>query len=149
VTTTNRILASNELDESAKLFGIASTTGMTSVQAKAFVQAQLAGAGGDPGAALASGLASLTGIEDPTPVTTPAEGGPRLLENVLGLALRSKNLGRVPRPLPLPFPPRPSAPDPRRHSLVVLGCARAGVVNNISSAGVLVTEAGQSIQNNL
>jgi hypothetical protein len=31
----------------------------------------------------------------------------------------------------------------------VLGCARAGALGNISTAGVLVADAGQSIQNNL
>jgi hypothetical protein len=148
LTTTNAILGDRDLDGAAKLFGIASTTGMTGVQAKAFVQAQLSAAGGDAGVALSRGLASLTGIEDPTPVSAP-QAGATLLEDVVALALRSKSLGNVVRPLPLPVPPRPPAPDPRRHSLVVLGCARAGVLGNISTAGVLVADAGQSVQNNL
>ena len=43
----------------------------------------------------------------------------------------------------------PTGPYPPSYSLVVLGGSRVAAVNNVTSAGVLVLDAGQSIENNL
>ncbi|OKI51400.1 hypothetical protein [Micromonospora sp. CB01531] len=149
IDTTNKILAAPELDGTAKLFGVATTTGMTTTQARALVQAQLTAAGGDADAALARGLVALTGIEDVAPTATETGGAANLLEDVVGLALRSKLLGTVQTPPIIARPPVPRPVDPATRSLVVLGGSRVGVLNNITTAGVHVQDAVQSIENNL
>ncbi len=149
IDTTNKILAAPELDGAAKLFGLATTTGMTTPQAKALVQAQLTAAGGDADAALARGLVALTGIEDVAPTVGDSGRTGRLLEDVVGLALRSKLIGTVQTPPIVARPPVPRPVDPATRSLVVLGGSRVGVLNNITSAGVHVQDAAQSLENNL
>ena len=148
VDSSNRILAAPELDGAAKLFGIATLTGMTTIQARALVQAQLTAAGGDADSALARGLVGLTGVEDVAP-TVGTSGAANLLESVVGLALRSKLLGTVETPPIVARPPVPRPVDPATRSLVVLGGSRVGVLNNITTAGVHVQDAAQSIENNL
>jgi hypothetical protein len=148
VDTTNKILAAPELDGVAKLFGVATTTGMTTSQARALVQAQLTAAGGDADAALSRGLVALTGVEDVAP-TVAGKTTTTLLEDVVGLALRSKLLGTGQTPPIVARPPVPRPVDPATRSLVVLGGSRVGMVNNITTAGVHVQDAGQTVENNL
>lgn len=149
VDTTNKILAAPELDGAAKLFGVATTTGMTTPQARALVQAQLTAAGGNAEAALARGLVALTGVEDVAPTVAETSAPANLLEDVVGLALRSKLLGTVQTPPIIARPPVPRPVDPSTRSLVVLGGSRVGVMNNITTAGVHVQDAAQSVENNL
>lgn len=149
---TNRILNAPELDGVAKLYGVATSVGMTTLQARTLVHAQLTAAGGDAEVALARGLAGLTGIEDTSPAGAAAgpTPSPNLLEGVLGLALRSKLLGGlVTGPPIVARPPVPAPVDPRTRSLVVLGGSRVGVLNNITTAGVVVLDAAQTVENNL
>ncbi len=148
VLTTNAILTSRQLSAPAKLFGLATSSGMPAHQARAFVQSNLARAGGDQNAALATGLAEITGIADvggPTVTERVLAANP--VEDVVSLLLRNRAFTPV-RP-DLVAPPVPLAPDPRRSSVVVLGGSRVGVVGNVTTAGVHVHDAAHSAENNV
>lgn len=148
VHTSNAILSSRQLSAPAKLFGLAVSSGMPAHQARALVQSNLVRAGGDQSAALASGLAEITGIADltgPTVSDRVLDASP--VEDVVSLLLRKRAITPI-RP-DLITPIRPAPPDPRRHSIVVIGGSRVGVVGNVTTAGVHVHDAAHSVENNV
>jgi hypothetical protein len=151
VATSNQILGDKALSGSAKLFGLAVSSGLASHQARALVQAQLVRTGGDEKAALATGLGAITGLQEVGPTVTERLDAASPVEDIVSLLLRNRHFKAVEtidalRPVPLP-PVRP--PDPRAHSLVVLGGSRVGALNNVTTAGVLVNDAAQAVENNL
>lgn len=150
VVESNRILGDKGLSGSAKLFGLAVSSGLAPHQAKALVQTQLARTGGDETAALASGLSVITGIEDVGPTVSERVEAASPVEDIVALLLRNRHFTPV-RPIEpfRPVPPRPRPPDARSHSVVILGGSRVGAVNNVTTAGVHVHDAAQAIENNL
>jgi hypothetical protein len=129
---------------------------MPSHQARALVQSNLLRAGGDQKAALASGLAEITGISDlggPTVTERVLAANP--VEDLVSLLLRNRKITPLPLPHfpfpPFPFPPvpQPPLPDPRRKSIVVLGGSRVVVTGNATTAGVHVHDAAHSVENNV
>jgi hypothetical protein len=148
VLTSNAILSSRQLSAPAKLFGLAVSSGMPAHQARALVQSNLVRAGGDQSAALASGLAEITGIADltgPTVSDRVLDASP--VEDVVSLLLRKRAITPIRPDLIIPI--RPVPPDPRRHSIVVIGGSRVGVVGNVTTAGVHVHDAAHSVENNV
>lgn len=122
-----RILTDGGLSASAKLFGVAKSSGLPDTVARAMVSEHLTRNQGDAEAALRSGLGALTGVD--TPATTPAAGrakpGLPLLESVLGSVLDRGVLDVLPRepewwlgpvipavpPSPMPTLPGDRLPD--------------------------------------
>jgi hypothetical protein len=147
VATTNAILSSTDLGAPAKLFGLATSSGMPAHQARSLVQSHLVRAGGDEAAALASGLAEITGIADvagPTVAERVLRANP--VEDLVSLLLRNRSFTPIEPARVLPVR---RAPDPRRFSLVVVGGSRVGVTGNVTTAGVHVHDAAHSVENNV
>ncbi|MGS2617471.1 hypothetical protein ACVCAH_23535 [Micromonospora sp. LZ34] len=142
----NTILENRELPGSAKLYGMAVSAGLPAHQARALVQTQLARAGGDQTAALAGGLAVITGVVDVGPTVTERVERAHPVENLLAMLLRNRKFTPVGPPI-IAVPPPP--PDPRRHSMVVVGGSRVAATGNVTTAGVHVHDAAQAIENNL
>ncbi|MFB9316984.1 hypothetical protein [Cryptosporangium minutisporangium] len=158
VLVSNTILTSVELPSAAKLYGMAVSAGLAPHQARALVQTQLVRAGGNQTAALAGGLESLTGVAEVGPTVTEQVEAAHPVEGLLSLLLRNRRFTPVEPPLTGPSVIGPSTgpsviaappPDPKRHSLVVIGGSRVGAVGNVTTAGVHLHDAGQSIENNL
>jgi hypothetical protein len=146
VKASNTILANQSLSGAAKLFGMAVSSGLASHQARALVQSELARAGGDHGAALASGLASLTGIGEAGPTVTERIDQANPVEDIIALLLRNRRFTPVE---PLHILPLPLPPSARSHSLVIIGGSRVGAVSNVTTSGVHVHNAAHSIENNV
>jgi hypothetical protein len=147
LVTSNTILASATLSGAAKLYGIARNAGYTAHQARNLVQTHLVATGGVQDATLVAGLHDLTGVATDEPTVTSRVAQPNIMEEIVGLVLRNRDLVALPPPRPQPVPPPP--PDPRDFSLVILGGSRVGAINNVTTAGVYIHDAAQSIENNL
>jgi hypothetical protein len=143
----NLILADPDLNGAAKLYGMARLSGQSPNQARLLVQSKLVGAGGVQEAALAAGVRDLTGVAAAEPLIAEKVGKVNLLEEIVGLAIGDLSLG-VP-PLEESEPPPEPPPDPRDHSMVIIGGSRVGAVNNVTTSGVHIHDAQQSIENNL
>jgi hypothetical protein len=144
----NVFLKEPALKPQSKLYGIYLSIGRSEQDARQAVRAHMTAAEGDPEAALRSGLNAAFGIEyQGKTVAQPVERRP-LLEEVLDIAIGHPDILLPPEPLK-PFEPAAPPPDPRDHSLVVIGGSRVGVINNVTTSGVHIHNAGQSIQNNL
>jgi hypothetical protein len=126
---------------------MAVSAGLAAHQARALVQSQLARAGGDQTAALAGGLDVLTGVGEIGPTVTERVEAAHPVEDLLALLLRNRRFTPVGPALAAPVPAPP--PDPRRHSIVVVGGSRVGATGNVSTAGVHIHDAAQAIENNL
>jgi hypothetical protein len=147
LVTSNTILAAPTLSGAAKLYGIARNAGYTAHQARNLVQTQLVATGGVQEAALVTGLRDLTGVATDEPTVTESIARPNIMEEIVGLVLRNRDLVTLPPLQPILVPPPP--PDPRDFSLVILGGSRVGAINNVTTAGVYIHDAAQSIENNL
>jgi hypothetical protein len=146
VILSNTILANNDLPGSAKLFGMAVSAGLAAHQARALVQSQLTRAGGDQTAALAGGLDVLTGVGEIGPTVTERVERAHPVENLVSMLLRNRRFTPV---APALIAPIAVPPDPRRHSIVVIGGSRVGVTGNVTTAGVHVHDAAQAVENNV
>lgn len=151
VLTTNSILASKSLSAPAKLFGLATSSGMPAHQARAFVRSNLVRAGGDETAALATGLSDITGVGADLGGPTLAERAQAAnpVEDIVSLLLRNRAVFPLPHDRFSPVQPVAPRPDPRRSSLVVVGGSRVVAVGNATTAGVHVHDAAHSVENNV
>jgi hypothetical protein len=143
----NLILSDPDLNGAAKLYGMALLSGQSAFQARQLVQTKLVGAGGVQIAALASGVRALTGMEQTGATVTEQVGQINLMEEIVGLVLGGSSIVDAVEEEPAPAPAPP--PDPRDHSVVIIGGSRVGAINNVTTAGVHVHDAKQSIENNL
>ncbi|WP_298460925.1 hypothetical protein [uncultured Cellulomonas sp.] len=114
-----RILDEGGLSPTAKLFGIAKSSGLPETAARAMVSEHLVRNNGDADAALRSGLGVLTGVSAPPAAPAPGRASAvPLLESVLGSVLEQAAVevspGRLGVPHPFPtsptFPGRPTLP---------------------------------------
>jgi hypothetical protein len=147
----NLFLSDPALSPAAKLYGIYRATGKSEVEAKGSVKVHMAASGGDQQTALIDGLRTVTGIETgkPTVKYQAAQRTPLLEELVSEAIGRADTLPAAPDQAET----RPAAaappPDPRDHSVVIIGGSRVGAINNVTTAGVHVHDADQFIENNL
>lgn len=146
----NLFLDDNALTPATKLYGIYRATGKSELEAKNSVKVHLAANAGDDQGALIDGLRTVTGIETEKPTVKDQIKRASLLEDIVSVAIARPDILEVapdvfePRPRPVEPPP-----DPRDHSLVIIGGSRVGAINNVTTAGVHVHNADQSIENNL
>ncbi len=142
------VLLGAPLSDTAKVFGIAETAGLKGAAAEQFVKTQLAASKGDARAALSRAIATVTGVASASePTVRETVTTKTLLEEVVHLALKDKKLAPE-EESPTRTPP-PPPPNPRDHSLVLIGGGRLSAVNNVTTAGVYVHDADQSLENNL
>ncbi len=141
------VVLESDMTEVGKLYSLAKVAGYSDEEADQFMVAHLAKAAGDTAGALKKGIASITGVGVESPQVVAQISTTRLMEKVVQTVLRDKKF--YPELKVFEALPARVLPDPRDHSLVVIGGSRVGAVNNVTTAGVHIHNADQSIENNL
>jgi hypothetical protein len=151
----NLFLKDPVLTPQSKLYGVYIASGRSETEAKTAVRNHMTLANGNGDVALQSGVNAILGVEYTGETRRAAMEARPLLEEILDIAIGRPDIlipthptgpiGPIGPVKPIPPPP----PDPRDHSVVIIGGSRVGAVNNVTTAGVHIHNAGQSIENNL
>lgn len=144
----NLFLKDPVLTPQSKLYGVYIASGRSETEAKTAVRNHMTLANGNGDVALQSGVNAILGVEYTGEMGRAAVEARPLLEEILDIAIGRPDILIPTHPID-PVKPIPPPPDPRGHSVVIIGGSRVGAVNNVTTAGVHIHNAVQSIENNL